>query len=61
MQNKEEELKGTFEKLLFKRGIDPSFTEDAAEVISGEVEKLLVEAYEEGYSKGFEDANHLPF
>ena len=60
MQNREE-LKETFEKLLFKRGIDPSFTEDAAEVISEVVEKLLLEAHREGYSKGFEDADHLPF
>ncbi len=59
MQTKEE-LKETFEKLLFKRGIDPSFTEDVAEVISQFVEKLLIEAHGEGYTKGFEDATHLP-
>lgn len=60
MQNKEE-LKESFEKLLKKRGIEPAFVEDAAEVMSEVVEKLLVEAHGEGYSKGFEDANHLPF
>lgn len=60
MQNKEE-LKETFEKLLFKRGIDPSFTEDAAEVISEAVEKMLQDAYHEGYNQGFTDESHLPF
>ncbi len=60
MQNKEE-LKASFEKLLLKRGCDPSFVEDGAEVISEIVDNMLREAYSEGYTCGFSEANDLPF
>lgn len=46
---------------LENRGFDPYFCIDAANAMKEILYPVIVKTHQIGYSKGFEDANHLPF